>query len=348
MSSYSDWQPNGTEHIQNGEDFPLYTEAAAQSSSTSSFPASIAYTTPYYAPANAYAAMQSQQASDLGFSSMDFYPSAGQQQSPSEIISHSPSYSPAHSAAHSFDHALPLLINSGASGPSTISSAIPSPSMSGRSVPDWTLPQHFDPSIVGTNAFAGMTSHNIVEVDQGSTEKIAGFVGESNIIPSSQLWSSPVPAISPFPISTGNTSSCSTTSNSTQISARTKTIALQTGLAGSTRPHTDKGVSHDGTSFKSRKTPASATRCPRPVSPTLERVKGQRQPSAVARQRQVNSWNPQSPPALTQVATSSLSPTAEHLINSSTSQTSLATFQSSPFFSQFSGIFIPPLGSSCV
>ncbi|KAF2225174.1 hypothetical protein BDZ85DRAFT_89551 [Elsinoe ampelina] len=276
MTSYYSQHP-----MSSGEDFPLY-------SYSDNYNASYMPTTSYdsYAPHTAV--------------------------DKSGLTSQSPSYSPAMSASNSFD--VPPHFNgtsdSGASGPSTISSAIPSPSLSGQNPQEW-MPHQGGLNIVHDD-FHGESQW--ADTD-GYSDKISGCVGESTSLSSTS-----------FPITTSFSS-----------------FSIPTGTSYPPPQHRHDSIQHEAAysqHFKSPTTPASAVRSPHPpVSPAIARVTGQRRASVPS--SRVAAHRMSSPLAHEQMSpeeprTPQIQRVAAH---------QQATHQS-PFSYHSSGAFVPPLESS--
>ncbi|KAF4554247.1 Hypothetical protein D9617_5g071240 [Elsinoe fawcettii] len=208
--------------MSSGEDFPLYPAAYSTDNYTTSYIPATSYDT--YAPHHAV--------------------------DKSALTSQSPSYSPAMSTSNSFD--VPPHFHgtsdSGASGPSTISSAIPSPSLSGQNPQEW---MQGGLNIV-PDEFNGETHWNDTDSFSG---KVSGCVGEST--------------------------SLSSTSFPTTTSFSSYSIPAGTSYPPVQQRH--DSIQHEaayGQHFKSPTTPASAVRSPHPpVSPAMARVAGHRRTS---------------------------------------------------------------------
>ena len=261
-----------------------------------------------------------------------------------------PDYSPAHSASHSFDLQHPPILSStsdsGASVQSTISSAMGSPSVQPHQSNEWLQQQDMSmfPGIVQSDSLA----HDTYATTGFEMESIPvtdkGCVGELTTISSSQLQQN----VPPFNVSSFSSSfdflrdlrtfshpseddgwskpshALPPASAAQSLSIPSTLIAQPSGSVESTSPNDSL--------FKSPTTPASAAA----TSPVYERVKGKRKASvalqATKRARGSSPLNqamsyhendfpdrPHAPP-----------PTL-----------------SSPFFSQSSGHFVPPLDYTC-
>lgn len=249
--------------------------------------------------------------------------------------------SPAHSAAQSFDVQQPPILSStsdsGASAPSTISSAMGSPSIQPQAANGWgqqhnmaMLPGIVHPDGLGQDVFAS-TGFDIETIPV--TDK--GCVGELHTISSSQQ------AQSAFPFDVPSQPSAFLFGDAplfpqprTQPQMSNTASSIYTGHSTSAplaiTPPTRDSMSPSDSFFKSPTTPASAT------SPVLERVKGKRKSTVVHGAH--NRARGSSP--LTQAMSYDEADLPER------PQAPLPTF-SSPFFTQSSGIFVPPLESSC-
>ena len=265
---------------------------------------------------------------------------------PKNIQALNSNYSPANSASHSFDPQNPPVLSapseSGASVQSTISSAIGSPSVQPQHSNDWLHQQGFLPGIVQPE----MLGHDVFATTGFDFETIPvtdkGCVGELSTISSSQLLQIP----RPFKFSSYS---------SLDLLRDTETNALPSGehdwllpsntptppydtlslpLQSSLLPRTDdssvESASPNDSVFKSPSTPASAT------SPVLERVRGKRNASVT-------------PPAPKRARGSSplTQATSYHESDLPVRPQAPPPTLNSPFFSQSSGHFVPPLDYSC-
>ena len=262
-------------------------------------------------------------------------------QSKSHVQSHDTFHSPTHSTAQSFDVQQPPVLSStsdsGASAPSTISSAMGSPSMQPQGANNWAnqqnmamLPDIVHPDGLGHDIFAS-TGFDIETIPV--TDK--GCVGEFNNISSSQPAQSAFPFnFSPNPSSFDFTAPGSFAQDLSLPQLSTAALPMSSGLSANmplaiTPPNRDS-MSPKDSFFKSPTTAASAT------SPVLERVRGKRK-STVAH-------NAPKRPRASSPLTQAMSYNEADL--PPRPQAPLPTF-SSPFFSQSSGYFVPPLESSC-
>ncbi|KAK6393406.1 hypothetical protein LTR65_002697 [Meristemomyces frigidus] len=257
----------------------------------------------------------------------------------------SPNYSPSNSASNSFDFQHPPILSStsdsGASVQSTISSAMGSPSVQHQASNDWNSQQHMAmlPGIVQHDSIAqdlfATTNFDLETIP--ATEK--GCVGEFTAISSSQQ----LQAIQPLDLSSlpfsfnpmygahpAGYESWSLYSGELAPNAAYQNIAHPAALAaGPSSIAMMDAISTNDNMFRSPTTPASAT------SPVLERVKGNRRASVAC---QTSKRARASSPLATSVSYhESDVPPRPHA--------PLPTF-SSPFFSQSSGHFVPPLESS--
>ena len=312
-------------------DFTLYPYQSMWSSDQAYLPTS-AYPDQSYLNATAYDTFQTSQA----YTDPNNYSFDQSFQSKSNLQPPSPNYSPSNSASHSFDLQPPILSNtsdSGASIPSTISSVMGSPSIQPQPANDWSQSMAMLPGIVQTDNIGqdvfGTTGFDLDSIPV--TDK--GCVGELTAISSSQQQSAPLFNFS-FPPSFDLLRDSSQPSQ--QFSGDNWSLGAHTQLATDViqspvvTPRAFDSVSPNDSVFKSPSTPASAT------SPVLERIKGKRK-SSIA------------PPAPKRVRGSSPLNQATSYHESDLPQRPHApapTF-TSPFFSQSSGNFVPPLELSC-
>lgn len=264
-------------------------------------------------------------------------------------------YSPANSAVHSFEYPQPPVLSStsdsGASGPSTISSAMGSPSMHPHASNEWSHPaMAVLPSIVahdGTQPIFATTGYDLDSVPV--TDK--GCVGELSDISSSQQDETfPSVSMLDFPCSfRGDDLDFSSQDESTMWPPLDLSPVSSSALpfhASSMRspPLATSDImnitSPSNGVFEPAATPTSASSPTWPTSPVLQRVKGHR-----------SSTMPSAPPLAKRARTSS------PLTNSFSVDEVVASYQYPqapstaisypPFFSQSSGTFVPPLESSC-
>lgn len=161
------------------DDFTLYPYHDQFSSAATTFPASTAYAEHYYAPATSFEPYPAHRAYTYPPHDMSFNQQF--QQLPKAFVpSQSPSYSPANSAFEFHPPMLSSTSDSGASGPSTISSAMASPSLSAQNVSEWTR-QH--PGIVHHDGYHMYTSDAYDTETIPAIEKIPGCVDPSLIDP---------------------------------------------------------------------------------------------------------------------------------------------------------------------
>lgn len=250
--------------------------------------------------------------------------------------------SPSHSAAPSFDLQQPPVLSStsdsGASAPSTISSAMGSPSIQPQATNAWMpqnnmgmLPDIVHPDSLSHDIFAS-TSFDIETIPV--TDK--GCVGELNAISSFQRPQSAFPfnpsinRVPTYPARSTAISAQEVSSTQAPTAMPGASNALATNLPLAITPPDRDSMSPNDNFFKSPTTPASAT------SPVLERVKGKRKSSFVHNALK----RPRGSSPLTQAMSYSEAdlPARPHA--------PLPTFPS-PFFSQSGGYFVPPLESSC-
>ena len=253
----------------------------------------------------------------------------------------SPGYSPALSGSHSFDFQNPPILSStsdsGASVQSTISSAMGSPSAQPQPSNEWSQQMGMLPGIVQSENMAhdvfstGFDLETIPVTDKGC-------VGELTAVSSSQqLQSAPLLSLSSFPTSFDLLREAGPFSH--QYGAQNWSLPMQisTDVAQMPTPNVAsrardafESVSPNDSVFKSPSTPASAT------SPVLERVMGKRKSSiALPASKRVRGSSP-----LNQTVSYHESDLPER-------PTAPAPTFTSPFFSQSSGNFVPPLELSC-
>ena len=255
----------------------------------------------------------------------------------------SSNYSPANSASHSFELQQPPVLSStsdsGASAHSTMSSAMASPSMQPQPSNEWIQQEmNIIPGIVQQDNF----SHDVFATTGFDFETIPvtdkGCVGELSAISSSQQSRNVSPIKFPsFPTpfdclrDSNNFASFpanGTWSNSMNMLPATR-VEIPPSVASSLTPHSES-ISPSESVFKSPSTPASAT------SPVLERVRGKRQASvALPAPKRARGTSP-----LTQAMSYDESDLPAR------PNAPPPTF-TSPFFSQSSGSFVPPLELSC-
>jgi hypothetical protein len=260
------------------------------------------------------------------------------QQTKNNLHGPSPSYSPANSASHSFDYQNPPILSStsdsGASVQSTISSAMGSPSVPPQVSNDWNQQ-------AAMNMLPGIVHHdNIGAPDIFTTSGFdletipvtdKGCVGEFTNVSSQQLQNAASLNLSSAPSSFNHSRRAGSAAAESwalpvppkqHISIPSPAQSAESNKAGSTSP--------TESFFKSPTTPASAT------SPVLERVMGKRRrSSALPTPKRAHGSSP--------LATST---SYTELDVPTRPSAPLPTF-SSPFFSQSSGHFVPPLESSC-
>jgi hypothetical protein len=224
-------------------------------------------------------------------------------------------------AGYSFDNQPPVLSStsdSGASIQSAMSSNMGSPSAQSQQISDWNQ-FNMCPSIFQQD---NGISTSLYEAGTIPGESKIGCVGELSNVSSSHNFSFFQPNI------------CDTTGSWEEHQADARTINHATHPMGSVfLPRKTRGATND-LAFKSQSSPASSAHHFHPRSPVLERVKGRRQTSTVS-----------SPPnrmlGITRLARSSSASSGTEWCYAPRSPIQ------SPFFSQSSGHFVPPLGSSC-
>lgn len=164
------------------DDFALYSYSD-QFPAASNYSTSSSYAEHFYTPGSTFESYPSQQAYTFP-PQADFYSAPHVK---SNLPMNSPVYSPANSVAPSFDLQPPMLsstTDSCASGPSSISSARASPSLSAQAASDWARQSHSrHPGIVGHDNF-GVYGNDEFDIDTiSSAEKVAGCVDPSLIEP---------------------------------------------------------------------------------------------------------------------------------------------------------------------
>ena len=314
-------------------DFTLYSYPDVWSNDQAYLPTST-YPDQSYINATTFDSYQTTQAYDPSHFAFDPSFQAKTLQPPSH------NYSPANSASHSFDFLHPSSTSdSGASVPSTISSAMGSPSVQPQVSNEWNQQISMLPGIVQSDSMGQDVFSTGFDIDTiPVTDK--GCVGELTAISSSrQLQSAPFFNFSSFPTSfdllrdTGSHSQHYGGEQWSLPAQQQLAIDVQTPSTASATPRASDAfgsVSPNDSVFKSPSTPASAT------SPVLERIKGKRRSSVAL-------------PAPKRARGSSPLNQAMSYHESDLPQRPQApppTF-SSPFFSQSSGNFVPPLELSC-
>ena len=235
-------------------------------------------------------------------------------------------------ADYSFDHQPPVLSStsdSGASIQSGMSSHMGSPSAQPQQMNDWNQQFNACPSIFQPD---NMVPTSMFESGTIPGEAKIGCVGELSKVSSSLDFSS-------FPSSVHNstgevwTDVQAGTANATRRAAsqfQPIFSSIETGDGAYVDAPT--GVDNDFV-FTSPSSPTAPSLPFTPRSPVLERVKGRRQVSAVSSSKRIfgatRSARPNSVHGGTERLYAPQSPTQSH------------------FFSQSSGHFVPPLGSSC-
>ena len=332
-----------TQTMSSNEDFPLYSYPDVWNNDQTYLPTST-YHDGSYMSSTTFDSFQTQ----LSYAQPEQY-SFGTDQSflpKHNLQPASPHYSDAHSASNSFDLQPPVLSStsdSGASVHSTISSAMGSPSAHPRSSNDWTQQHGMDmlPSIVqhdqiGQNLFAttAFDFETIPVTDKGCVGEFSAissshYHGDATSFNSSMNRSSYdlLRDVTPRPQSYGSDQWF--VSNVTPPMSSGPELSVVSNLA----PHYDarlESTSPNDSVFKSPTTPASAT------SPLIERVRGKRKASvAPPTPKRARAASP---------LVHSLSYTESDL--PSRPQAPPPTL-SSPFFTQSSGNFVPPLELSC-
>ncbi|KAF2155863.1 hypothetical protein K461DRAFT_318528 [Myriangium duriaei CBS 260.36] len=261
----------------------------------------------------------------------------------------SPSYSPALSASQSFDvnPNFSSTSDSGASGPSTISSAMASPSLNGQNAAEWVPGQQgLGIGIVHHDGYHAEPHYETFSTENFvGAEKFSGCVGESADISSSHSASfqsssqsmyiphSSVAPVSP-PIGLAESSYWGTLPRTEGHSQPVMSSApTESHMAGSPEQSRLTGTQQP---FRSPQTPASATRSNHALSPLLARVAGQRRPSIPPAHRQI-SGRLSSPLSQEQF----MNPQEQEAVQYPFSQPS-----QSHFFLQSSGAYVAPLESS--
>lgn len=263
-------------------------------------------------------------------------------------------HSPTNSASHSFEYTQPTLISStsdsGASVYSTNSSAMASPSMQPQHANDWAQQQQQQqlgliPNIVHHDAMAedafAATSGLYDSAQVMDTTK--GCVGELQTI--SSYHHQPQRHISELDFDFTSITTSRSPAQSASWTAQYPTAfdfggsEVAPPFASDAQPTITPGATLESPSpndsvFKSPNTPASAA-SPHVRSPVLERVKGRRPSAAATLGRGRRNASP-----LAHSTSYSEYDVSDH------PQAPRSTF-SSPFFSQSSGIFVPPLQSTC-
>ena len=302
---------------------------------------------PTYLNATSFDTYQSQQAYNQALAEQ--YSFSNEQQThntKNNLQAGSPNYSPSNSASHSFDYQQPPVLSStsdsGASVPSTISSAMGSPSVHAQQSNDWSQQPNLNmlPNIVHHDSLAqdmfastGFGMETIPATDKGC-------VGEFTTLSSSQ----PTQTVSP--ISMTNFPSAYEFAQGSAIMPQITAMEnwslpaadVPANLAAQPAQYTSSGSesnSPNDSLFKYPTTPASSTPPSHPRSPVLERVKGQRRASAVLSSKRVRGVSP---------LTQSMSYDESELPPRPKAPRQML---SSPFFTQSSGNFVPPLESSC-
>jgi hypothetical protein len=342
MATFADYP---TQTMASNTDFPLYSYPDVWSNDHSYLSAST-YPDASYMNTTQFDAFQDNQT----FAQQEQY-SFGTDQtfmSKQTLQPSNATFSPTNSASHSFDTLNPPNLSSnsdsGASVQSTRSSAAGSPSAHPQTINDWTQQAGLDmlPSIVQPDAMANDVFATTAFDFDTIPATVKGCVGESTDISSSQLLpSAPLLNTQSFSNSfdllreTGSFAQSSpidrwslpaiappTRGSERNLSVVSTVPSLNGNRVGSTSPNDSV--------FRSPTTPASAT------SPVIERVKGKRQPSVTP--PTPKRMRLSSPLAQTMSYTESDLPARP--------QAPPPTF-SSPFFSQSSGTFVPPLELSC-
>lgn len=172
MESYSEYTNPIVASTSGQGDFPLYAYHD-QYPTTSNFTTTSAYAEHFFTPNTTFDSYASHNAYTFQ-PQTDFY-------TKNTYSARSPLYSPANSAAPSFDlHNPPILSStsdSGASGPSSISSARASPSLSIQNPADWTS---HNPSIVSSNdSYDVYVTRALEQETLFAPEKLPGCVGKS-------------------------------------------------------------------------------------------------------------------------------------------------------------------------
>ena len=339
MATFADYN----QHTMAGNDFTLYPYQEVWNQDQSYLPTST-YADQTYLNATSFDSYQAQQTythPDQFTFPLD----------PSFQQKHSlhPDYSPAHSASHSFDQQNPPFLSStsdsGASVQSTISSAMGSPSAQPQQSNDWAHPSMgMFPGIVnsdglGHDAYAttGFEMDSIPVTDKGC-------VGELTAISSSQMQQNMPPFnmssfnssfdllrdAKPFPQAFGGSEWSVPQDTLPQVSAA-QSLSIPSAFWPEVRGSSESASPNDSV-FKSPTTPASASA----TSPVLERIRGKRKTSiAYPPNKRARGHSP-----LTQAMSYDETQLPQR------PQAPPPTL-SSPFFTQSSGHFVPPLDYSC-
>lgn len=180
-STYAEYPITAMASSAGEADFPLY--AYDQFPPASNYTTSSAYAEHFYTPNTTFDSFTPQNA--YAFQPQpDFY-------AKTTYSSRSPLYSPVNSVTPSFDLSHPPILSStsdsGASGPSSISSARASPSLSAINAADWT---HHNPSVGSNDSYDLYVSRAAEQDTLFASEKIPGCVGESTKISSSSTFPS--------------------------------------------------------------------------------------------------------------------------------------------------------------
>ena len=345
MASFAEYDPTIMTTSTSEDDFTLYENF----SQAQNFPTTFAYAEHFHAPSTSYESYQSQHAyAAPQFHGFSF--GASTQRPDSKFIAQSPTYSPANSTAPSFEFHPPHFSStsdSGASVQSTISSAIPSPSMSGQNITDWSHTGHMAPAIMQNDNFnSRLFPNDSYDAETVTTsEKAPGCVGESFTVPSSHILSNlPSPSsVTTSPMSFSLPSAAILPQDTVRWPAMPEAfLPIETRTSqGPVAQRLSRGSISSESTFKSPGTPASATRSPRhPLSPIIERVKGQRRASTSGKQKRAQTMS--SPLALGSMS-------APAPIGSTPNRSFAQSYYfRSPSFSRSSGDFVPPLELSCV
>jgi hypothetical protein len=234
-------------------------------------------------------------------------------------------------ADYSFDHQPPVLSStsdSGASIQSAMSSNMGSPSAQPQQVNDWN--QHFSmgPSIFPQDNIAT----SMFESGTIPGEAKIGCVGELSKVSSSHDFSFLQSSARDMTGETWSEDQAGTTDTTAHATYQMGSAFTPMDAGYQTYGAVPTGVPND-LSFQFPDSPASSGQPFQPRSPVLERVKGRRQVPAVSSPKRI--------PGTTRLArSSSASGGTERLY-------ALQSPAQSPFFSQSSGHFVPPLWSSC-
>lgn len=233
---------------------------------------------------------------------------------------------------YTFDQQPPVLSStsdSGASIQSAMSSNMGSPSAQPQHTADWQQQFNINPSILQPES--GIPT-SIFESGTIPTDGKIGCVGECTEVSSFHNVSF-LPSSAPFPRGQPSTGLSANGFFANSRHAYHMSHVPPHAGTGSAIHDMEHRNAIDGVAFSSPPSPASSIYHFPPRSPVLERVKGQRRTFAVSSPRRML--------GSTRLARSSSAGGDTQRLYAPQSPTH------SPFFSQSSGHFVPPLGSSC-